>query len=83
MYLPDDIKLLLGRCFDRGEMLYMANIKMMQVSMEILKVMMNTFPREHLEFTFGGILEPGDIVEMAMLELILVFLLLLLQVNLM
>lgn len=48
----------------------MANDKIMKVSLEILRVMMDTFPREHLEFIFGGILEPGDIVEMAMLELI-------------
>ena len=43
---------------------------MHMVAMTILDVMMKEFPREYLDFLFAGLLDPSDIVEMVMLELI-------------
>jgi hypothetical protein len=48
----------------------MPNNKMMAVAMTILDTMMKAFPQEHLEFMFCGLLDPGDVVEMVMLNLI-------------
>ena len=46
------------------------NLKMQRVAITILEVMMREFPREYLDSIFSGFLDPGDIVEMVMLELI-------------
>lgn len=48
----------------------MLNNKMMAVAMTILETMMKVFPQEHLDFIFCGLLAPGDVVEMVMLDLI-------------
>lgn len=48
----------------------MLNNKMMAVAMTILETMMKVFPQEHLDFIFCGLLDPGDVVEMVMLDLI-------------
>ena len=47
----------------------MPNNKMMAVAMTILETMMKVFPPEHLDFMFCRLLNPGDVVEMVMLDL--------------
>lgn len=47
----------------------MPNDKMMAVSLTILDVMVNIFPSQYREFVFAGLLDPGDVVEMTMLDL--------------
>ena len=32
--------------------------------------MIDVFPKDHLDFMFAGFLDPGDVVEMVMLDLI-------------
>lgn len=48
----------------------MPNNKMMALAVTILETMMKVFPQEHLDFMFCGLLDPGDVVEMVMLDLI-------------
>lgn len=48
----------------------MANRKMYAVAMTILQTMTEVFPKEHLDFMFVGLLNPADVVEMVMLNLI-------------
>lgn len=48
----------------------MANRKMYAVAMTILQTMTEVFPKEHLDFMFAGLLDPADVVEMVMLDLI-------------
>lgn len=47
-----------------------ANRKMYAVAMTILQTMIDVFLKDHLDFMFAGFLDPGDIVEMVMLDLI-------------
>ena len=44
--------------------------KIIDIALDILKMMTEVFPRKHLDFMFAGLLDPGDVVEMTMLELI-------------
>lgn len=48
----------------------MANNKMMGVALTILDVMQKEFPQDYLDFTFAGLLDPGDVVEAVIFELI-------------
>lgn len=48
----------------------MANRKMYAVAMTILQTMTDVFPKDHLDFMFAGLLDPGDVVEMVMLDII-------------
>ena len=48
----------------------MSNSKMMRVAMTILDVMTNVFPQDYQDFVFAGLLDPGDVVEMVMFDLI-------------
>lgn len=43
---------------------------MYAVAMTILQTMTDVFPKEHLDFLFVGLLDPGDVVEMVMLDII-------------
>lgn len=48
----------------------MPNNKMRRVAMTVLNVMMDAFPREYLDFVFAGLLDPGDVVETIIFNLI-------------
>lgn len=48
----------------------MANMKMYQVSLTVLQVMVEVFPQEHLDFMFAGLLDPADVVEMVIFDVI-------------
>ena len=48
----------------------MANQKMYAVSFTILQTMMEVFPKDHLDFMFAGLLDPADIIEMVIFDLI-------------
>ncbi len=48
----------------------MINPKILGVSMEMLRVMQEVFPPQYLDFLYTGLLDPGDVIEMLMLELI-------------
>lgn len=48
----------------------MSNSKMMRVAMTILEVMTNAFPQDYRDFVFAGLLDPRDVVEMVMFNLI-------------
>ena len=48
----------------------MANRKMYAVAMTILQIMTDVFSKYHLDFMFAGLLNPGDVVKMMMLDLI-------------
>lgn len=48
----------------------MANERMFKVSLTVLQVMMDVFPQKHLEFMFAGLLDPADIVEMVIFDVI-------------
>jgi len=52
------------------EGILIANLKMFAVSMTILQVMTNEFPQECWDFVFAGLLDPADVVEMVMVDLI-------------
>lgn len=48
----------------------MANQKMFAVCMTILQVMTEEFPQDYRDFVFAGLLDPADVVEMVMVDLI-------------
>lgn len=48
----------------------MANAKIYGIAMTILDVMTDVFPQEYRDFVFAGLLDPGDVVEMVMFDLI-------------
>ena len=48
----------------------MPNNKMRRVAMTVLNVMLDAFPREYLDFVFAGLLDPGDVVETIIFNLI-------------
>ena len=48
----------------------MANQKIYGIAREILNVMQKVFPNDYREFVFAGLLDPGDVVEMVIFELI-------------
>ena len=43
---------------------------MRRVAMTVLNVMLDAFPREYLDFVFAGLLDPGDVVETIIFNLI-------------
>ena len=48
----------------------MTNLKIYGIATTILKVMMEIFPSEYRDCVFAGLLDPGDVVEMVMFDLI-------------
>lgn len=48
----------------------MANNKMMAMAFTIAETLYKVFPKEHLQFVFGGLLDIGDIIEMIMFDVI-------------
>lgn len=48
----------------------MANAKIYGIAMTILDVMKDVFPQDYRDFVFAGLLDPGDVVEMVIFDLI-------------
>ena len=48
----------------------MANAKIYGIAMTKLDVITDVFPQEYRDFVFAGLLDPGDVVEMVMFDLI-------------